>query len=71
MGRPDRAAEIGAIIDVARHQRAARAAAQRFLELHDLHRETAPLVQALLDELIEPGRARLEAELLDGRGRGG
>ena len=65
MGRPDRAAEIGALIDVARRQRAARAAARRFLELHELHRETVPLLQALLDELIEPGRARLEAELRD------
>ena len=68
MARPDRAAEIGALIDVARRQRAARAAARHFLELHELHRESAPIVQALLDELIEPGRARLEAELLD---RGG
>ena len=65
MGRSHRAADIGALIDVARRERAARAAARRFLELHELHHETAPLVQALLDELIEPARARLEAELLD------
>ena len=65
MRRSDRAAEIGALIDVARRQCAARAAARRFLELHELHRDTAPLVQALLDELIEPACARLEAELLD------
>jgi len=64
MGRSDRAAEIGALIDVARRQRAARAAAQQFLELHELYCTTVPLVQSLLDELIEPGRARLEAELL-------
>jgi hypothetical protein len=68
MGRPDRAAEIGAIIDVVRRERAARAAARRFIELHELHLDAAPIVQALLDELIEPGCARLEAELLDGRG---
>jgi hypothetical protein len=65
MRRSDRAAEIGALIDVARRERATRAAARRFFELHELHRDAAPLVQALLDELIEPGRARLEAELLD------
>jgi hypothetical protein len=67
MGRSDRAAEIGALIDVAWRQRAARAAARRFFELHELHRDTAPLVQALLDELIEPGCARLEAELHERR----
>jgi len=65
MGRSDRAVEIGALIDVARRERAARAAARRFFELHELHHDTAQLVNALLDELIEPGRARLEAELLD------
>ena len=65
MRRSDRAAEIGALIDVASRQRVARAAARRFLELHELHCDTAPLVQALLDELIEPGCARLEAELLE------
>jgi hypothetical protein len=65
MRRSDRAAEIGALIDVACRQHATRAAARRFLELHELHRDTAPLVQALLDELIEPGCARLEAELLE------
>ena len=65
MRRSDHAAHIGALIDVARRERAARIAARRFLELHELHRETASLVQMLLDELIAPGCARLEAELSD------
>ena len=65
MGRPDRAAEIGAIIDSARRQHAARAAARRFFELHELYRDTASLVQAMLDEIVEPGCARLVDDLVD------
>ena len=62
MGRLDRT-DIGALVDVARRERIVRAATARFIELHELHRQTAPLVLQLLDELIEPGAARLEAEL--------
>ena len=60
-------ADIGALVDVARRARAVRAAALRFLELHEQQRQTAPLVVELLDELIAPGCARLEAELARGR----
>ena len=56
-------ADIGALVDVARRARVVRAAARRFVELHDRQRQTAALVIELLDELIEPGCARLEAEL--------
>ena len=62
-------AEIGALVDVARRARVVRAAAVRFLELHEQQRQqTAPLVVELLDELIAPGAARLEAELARTRG---
>ena len=65
MGSADRAAEIGALVDIVRRERAVRAASRRFLELHERQRETAPLVHNLLDELIAPGCARLAADLSD------
>ncbi len=67
MGR-SRRADIGALVEVARRERIVRAASARFVELHELQRQTEPLVRELLDELIEPGCARLEAELARTRG---
>lgn len=65
MGSADRAAEIGALVDIVRRERAIRAASRRFFHLHERQRETAPLVHQLLDELIAPGCARLAAELVE------
>ena len=64
MERPQRA-DIGALVDVAKRGRVVRKAAREFFELHELHREAAPIVQRLLDAMIEPACARLEAALRD------
>ena len=65
MGSADRAAEIGALVDIVRRERAVRAASRRFFDLHERQRETVPLVGELLDELIAPACARLAAELAE------
>ena len=55
-------ADVAGLVDTALRLRAVRQACRRFLELQRVQ-DTATLVQILLDELLEPGRAKLEAAL--------
>jgi len=67
MGMPDRA-DVSALISAARRLRAVRRAGQEFVELHAAIQ--GGMVSELLNELLDPGRRRLEAALAEPHNHG-